>query len=225
VVVLEAVRVIDDTWSWSSLSRLAPTAYHDQAWTAQSVRRIQRRTRIPVAGMYVRVWSDDTLIGCPVIRVGPATAPLRMFNTPRAAPAILNGEPCDHPAATLIAGLAEFGSTLVVHDDKVTLVAIAKELAFIERQADDFRQTRSWRPGDTRRVFHGYRWPDPKTRIDWDDSISALFRSSSWSTVMKIHTVAGDLVGWTVWADRPNGSTCLAAIHRDRRLHPWTSPR
>ena len=89
-------KLIDERWEWASLAKLSPSIYADQVWTDHRVRRLQRMIGPRVESKLIRVWSDDSLVVCPLIVIhGLKKDDQRWFNSPRSMPTVVSGPPLD----------------------------------------------------------------------------------------------------------------------------------
>lgn len=224
---VERLRVVTDRWEWDSLARLATTVYHEQSWTLASVKRIRSQTSLPVTFGYARVWVDQTLVGCPLIRHGEQP----WYNSPRARPMVLVGTNLNAPAAVMRAIARNpnpRGCTrLVLHDDSELVDAIERARMSIEVRSSHSRSYRSMSGREIDQVVASLAWVQRDKAREWGDALRATFGSGSWATEVQVHSDDdGDVVGYLVWVirkDRP--AECIAAALVGQRTPAWTVSR
>jgi hypothetical protein len=228
----DTLRVVTDQWEWANIARLAPTVYHEQSWTLASVIRLRTQLSVPISFGYVRVWAGDSLIGCPMIRVGD-----RWFNTPRAAPLVLVGPAVD-PMVALADAKARQGrhpklrGKLELHDDTDVLRAIARTCATLEDRCVDTRRYRTMSGQEIDRMARSCRWASTADRAQWIAALKATWRAGCWVTEVHAHyDDAGEPIGYTVWVtrafphDRGETTECIGAIATFARAPAWCVSR
>ncbi len=221
-------RLVQSMWEWLSLSNLSGSVYHEPAWTEQSTARIRRTARALIVSGYARIWSGDTLIGCPVIRVDT-----RWFNTPRTAPTVLSGTPVGDPTALFLTvarrqrdvprPLTGIHKIAVLSDDHqlAEIAAIAASLEGV-----DYRRFRSMTSGEVAALGRTVPWESDDEWQSWIDVIGRLWRAGSWTMEMRCHSRDGEPVGWTVWVIRADRTEhCIAALRCDAAVPAWGTAR
>lgn len=228
---VDEFRLVESQWEWQSLSNLADSPYHDPAWTYQSVARIRLQARASVSCGYVRVWHSDTMIGCPVIRVND-----RWFNSPRASPTVLSGPPVDEPSRHIMQSAAKVRDPgrelvgingIVISHDTSQLAEIARAAQALDERAVSHRDHLSLTKTEITLLAKTIPWQTDDEWQHWVDVITRLWRAGSWKMTMRSH-FDGDQqpIGFTIWIERPNGSTaCLSALTCHAPVPAWASPR
>lgn len=214
----EPLRVITDRWEWASIAQLVPTVYHELSWTLASVDRLKDQYTLPIAFGYARVWVDDTLIGCPLIRLGD-----RWFNTPRSAPLVLRGVKLNASAA-LSRALARHprfvkdGDFLLdLHSDHELLESIERTRLLLVTTTPRVRRYRAM----SERELNALTAPP-----GWRAALRLTWRAD-WSTELHVHLDTDDNEhGYTVWAHR-NGIApeCIGALAVNQPALEWTVSR
>jgi hypothetical protein len=215
-------RQVVDRFEWLSLCRLAADPYHHPAWVEASVARLRLQTKRPVDAHYLRVWDDDTLIGCPVIVIDG-----EMFNAPRSTPRILSGTPIVDPVGYMEMSVdVEFGATLVIHDDSALTDTINAAADRLRRTRTDVRQCPSMTGDDIDDIDAAIRWRNRSERTVWIDGLRRAARTS-WTLLLDRCYVDDEPHGWivTVHVTDPARPEVLAVATVGHAPHPWTSPR
>jgi hypothetical protein len=229
-VSIEPLRVVTDQWEWASIAKLVPTVYHEQSWTMASVTRIRAQTSLPVSFGYARVWVAKTMVGCPLIRLGN-----RWFNTPRAAPLVLQGTNLNAAAALKracsrskdpIAARLRLDGHLELHDDQELVASIERTRLALDARTVHRRRYRAMSGREIDHMVRSLNWEDPYLAIEWAAAVRTCWRAGSWTTAVDVHhDDTGDTIGYTVWVSRPAGSECVAAAAVDEYAPAWTVSR
>lgn len=235
-VPVEPLRIVTDRWEWDALAQLAPTIYHEQSWTLASVRRIKTQTSATVTFGYARIWIDDTLVGCPLIRQGDNP----WYNTPRSVPLVLQGTRLN-AAAALVRAIARTwspdpaqahkkrpGSSLVVlHDDSELVDAIERARLSIEVRSSRWRKYRAMSGREIDEMVRTIRWQDRAKAREWGDALRTTWTAGCWTTEVHVHFDDDDrLVGYLVWVSRAGRpAECIAAALVGTRTPAWTVSR
>ena len=229
-VPIEPLRMVTDQWEWASIAKLVPTVYHEQSWTLASVTRIRAQTSLPVSFGYARVWVSETMVGCPLIRLGN-----RWFNTPRAAPLVLQGTHLNAAAALKracardgdpVAARLRLHKRLELHDDHELVAGIERVRLALDVRTASRRTYRAMSSREIGAMVRSLHWSDPYTAEEWDAAVRACWKAGSWTTAVDVHRDdAGDTIGYTVWVSRSAGSECVAAALVGENTLAWTVSR
>lgn len=219
---MDARRVTDRS-EWSALARLTPHFTHEYSWTLQCVGLIQALVffRIPVQPVYLRVWVDDVLYGCPFLVLTSADGIERALNTPRAAPARITGVgPELDPTVVITSAWADARVDLDWEFEQ----RITDNFHRLERDAD--RSSRSWALTDNdldliRR--HG-SWENNWDRDQWCKSFARLWQGV-WRTELVSFRRDGEPLGWAARIHRhAYDPAVVAAVRIGETVTPWVSP-
>lgn len=216
---LETVRFVSDRYEWASLAQRAPSVYHRWEWTEQSRRRVAHLLpHMTIETAYMRVWEADTLAACPVILIDDM-----WYNTPRAAPLIIEGGPAD-PDRIIEQAAEEENVDLILVDDSDQIEALEALRWELEADCDDHRSRRALIPADVEAMRARLTFESVEARDMWFDGIQWACRSG-----FDIHIVEyrrnGEPIGWDVTAVHLHEPTVLAAAHVEQLVPAWTSPR
>lgn len=233
---VDSLRIVTDRWEWDSLAQLAPTIYHEQSWTLASVQRIKTQTSTPVRFGYARVWVADTLVGCPLIRQGDRP----WYNSPRAAPLVLQGTRLNAPGAVMRAiarswapdpkhpdRTRPWSAQVALHDDSELVHAIERARLSIEVRSSRWRRYKAMSGREIDEMVRTLRWKErPKAR-EWGDALRTTWTSGCWTTEVHVHFDDNDrIVGYLVWVTRPGRpGECIAAALVGQRTPAWTVSR
>lgn len=233
---VEPLRIVTDRWEWDALAQLAPTIYHEQSWTLASVKRIKTQTSATVRFGYARVWIDDTLVGCPMIRQGDHP----WYNSPRAVPLVLQGTRLN-AAGAVVRAIARSWSPdpkhpdrgrpgsaeLNLHDDSELVDSIERARLSIEVRSSRWRRYRAMSGREIDEMVRTLRWKERPRAREWGDALRVTFTAGCWTTEVHVHFDDDDrLIGYLVWVTRPGrGDECIAAALVGQHTPAWTVSR
>lgn len=219
-------RIVTSRGEWEQYEDLGAPLYHSWSWTAQSVARLKRQVLddTPVSAGYLRIWiggsptSGDpySVVGCPIVFFDG-----RMFNTPRASPAVIVGT---NVCATCAVLRAE--PDLELFDDSEQVTDIAWTALAIDASSTASTVIRTPSDRDWAEMAKWLVFPGDHARTAWFDAVRRSFTSSGWVTVIERHVDRrGRPFGWIVQAISGGTSTPIAAARVGQYPPPWGSTR
>lgn len=180
-------RRVTDRFEWASLARIVPTFTHEWPWAAQCAERLHQDIycKAEVAVAYLRIWIDDTLIGCPIMTFGQHTV-----NVPRSTPRLLSADGIPGGNAAVQACGVE------LHDDAWIDERVEECHRRLTSQAD--RSSREWgiTPDSQTSIGRLAAWPSDNDRHIWLASFNRVWRGP-WSTSLTTHRSEGATIGWS----------------------------
>lgn len=216
---LETVRFVSDRYEWASLVQRAPSVYHRWEWSEQSRRRVAHLLpHMTVETAYLRVWDHDTLAACPLILIDDT-----WFNTPRAAPLIIEGGPAD-PDRIIEQAAEDENIDLILVDDTDQVDALEALRWELSADCDDYRSRRALIPADVEIMRARLTFESIEARDLWFDGIQWACRSGLEVQLVEYRR-NGEPIGWDLTALHLHEPTVLAAAHVEQIVPAWTSPR
>ena len=226
---MQGARYITDRFEWESLVlTLGTDAFHHPSWALTSARRVGSLARRPCEASYLRVWSDDSLIAVPVIRLrGRRDLTDEVFNAPRCSPVVLTGSPME-PDQIVDVIESEVVDDFTLHDDSKQRRMIAEIHEMLTEAAARSRSFSTIAPSDIAEMVATVHWDTPEDYHVWREGISAADRAS-WDLTFWRHLDArGNPIGWSATATvgaRRETEVVVFAVVAGEHAHPWTSQR
>lgn len=213
---VEAVRFVSHPFEWSSITNRVSSVYHQWGWAEQSRRRVARIiSDVDVA--YLRVWSHDSLVTCPLILIDDV-----WFNVPRSQPLVLDGPPVDPIAVIESAADIENVDIELVND--CDQIAELRQLAWqLAHDADDVRSRRSFAPADVQAMSAVLNFASDEAAEAWFEAVGWVWRSGFDARLVEYRR-NDEVIGWTIDVDYGDIAT-VAAGHVEWVVADWTSPR
>jgi len=216
---VEEVRFVSDRYEWVSIACRAPSVYHRWEWAEQSRRRAAHLLpHLDVDVSYLRVWSGDTLVSCPMLMIDDV-----WFNVPRAVPLVVEGGPIDPIRVIMDAASEDFEIDLI--DDSKQLDNIDAVEWELNADADDTRSRQALAPPDVAIMRHRLTFPTEFDADTWFDALKWVERSGLADVWFVEFRRNDEPIGWHTHTTHLGETVVLAAAHVEHIVEPWTSQR